>query len=72
MGLFRQHSSHCDQVVDGDSAIINDARENRDTIHADHVGMTKFSTRDDDGYRKILHAIKISLEDQPDICSHGM
>jgi protein SERAC1 len=48
--------------VYGDSAIIGDARENRDTIHADHIGMTKFSTRDDDGYGKILYAIEMLLE----------
>jgi hypothetical protein len=50
--------------VVGDSALIGDARENHGTIHADHVGMTKFSTREDDGYEKILDAIVASLEDQ--------
>jgi hypothetical protein len=50
--------------VYGDSAIIGDARENRETIHADHIGMTKFSTRDDDGYGKILYAIEMLLERQ--------
>ena len=46
----------------GDSAIIHDARENRDTIHADHIGMTQFSSRDDTQYRKVLNAIEILLE----------
>jgi protein SERAC1 len=53
-----------DQVVYGDSAIIGDAREKRETIHADHIGMTKFSTKDDDGYGKILYAIEMLLEGQ--------
>jgi hypothetical protein len=53
-----------DQVVYGDSAIIGDARENRETIHADHIGMTKFSTKDDDGYGKVLYAIEMLLEGQ--------
>jgi hypothetical protein len=48
--------------VDRDSAIIGDALENRETIHADHFGMTKFSTQDDPGYRKILNAIVMALE----------
>ena len=45
-----------------DSAIIGDAREERDTIHADHMGMTKFSTREDSGYIRVLHAIEMQLE----------
>ena len=52
-----------DQVVEGGSAIIGDARERRDTIHADHVDMVKFSDRTDDGYVKILYAIKVLLEE---------
>jgi hypothetical protein len=48
-----------DQVVEGGSAIIGDARERRDTIYADHVNMVKFSDRTDDGYFKILYAIKV-------------
>jgi hypothetical protein len=49
-------------VVDKDSAIIGDARENRETIHADHIGMVKFSSRDDPGYKKVLNAIEMVLE----------
>jgi hypothetical protein len=49
-------------VVDKDSAIIGDARENRETIHADHIGMAKFSSRDDPGYKKVLNAIETILE----------
>jgi hypothetical protein len=60
-----QYSLLYDQVVNGDSAVIGDARENRGTIHADHVGMTKFSIQEDDGYQKIMDAIEISLEEQP-------
>ena len=48
--------------MQGDSAILRDARENRDTIHADHMGMTKFSSRDDNQYRKVLNAIETLLE----------
>ena len=53
-----------DQVVEGGSVIIGDARERRDTIHADHVNMVKFSNRTDDGYVKILYAIKVLLEER--------
>jgi hypothetical protein len=48
--------------VDRDSAIIGDALVNRESIHADHFGMTKFSTRDDPGYKKVLNAIEMALE----------
>ena len=50
------------QAVQGDSAIIGDARENQETIYADHAGMAKFSRRDDVEYRKVLYAIKMLLE----------
>ena len=49
-------------MVEGGSALIGDARERRDMIHADHVNMVKFSDRTDDGYVKILHAIKVLLK----------
>jgi hypothetical protein len=49
-------------VVDRDSAIIGDAREYRETIHADHIGMAKFSTRDDPEYGKVLNAIELVME----------
>ena len=52
------------QVVEGGSAIIGDARERRDTIHADHINMVKFSDRTDDGYVKVLYAIKILLTEK--------
>jgi len=51
-----------DQVVPGDSAIIGDPRENRGTIHGDHISMVKFSTRDDPGYKKVLYSIEMLLE----------
>lgn len=54
------------QVVYGDSAIIDYPHEVRGTIHADHLGMTKFSTRDDPGYRKVLYAIETALEKPPE------
>ena len=50
------------QVVDGESAIIGDARENRESIHADHIGMAKFSSSNDVGYKKVLYAIEMVLE----------
>lgn len=46
----------------GESAIIGDAREHRETIHADHVGMVKFSSRADPGYKQVLYAIEMLLE----------
>ena len=39
-----------DQVVPGESAMIGDPRENRETIHGDHISMVKFSTKDDPGF----------------------
>jgi len=50
------------QVVPGDSAIIGDPRENRGTIHGDHISMVKFSTKDDPGYKKVLYSIEMLLE----------
>ncbi|KAF8236898.1 hypothetical protein L208DRAFT_1250558, partial [Tricholoma matsutake] len=49
-------------VVSRESAILGDAHENRDSIHADHVGMSKFSTTSDAGYKKILHAVEVLVE----------
>jgi protein SERAC1 len=61
--------------VYGDSAIIGDARERRETIHADHISMTKYSTKDDDGYGKVLYAIEMllnaRLEDRPAPAQQG-
>ena len=39
-----------DQVVPGESAIVGDPRENRETIYGDHISMVKFSTKDDPGF----------------------
>jgi hypothetical protein len=52
--------------VYGDSAIIGDAREIRGSIHADHLGMVKFASRCDTGYKKVLYAIEMVLEGQDD------
>ena len=52
-----------DQVVPGESAIIGDPRENRETIHGDHISMVKFSTRNDAGYKKVLNSIETLLEE---------
>jgi hypothetical protein len=52
--------------VYGESAIIGDARENRGSIYADHIGMAKFSTRSDTEYRKVLYAIEMLLEGLPE------
>jgi len=51
-----------DQVVPGESAIIGDPRENRETIYGDHISMVKFSTKDDPGYKKVLNSIETLLE----------
>ena len=51
-------------MVEGGSAIIGDAHERRDTIHADHINMVKFSSVTEDGYVKILYAIETLLEEQ--------
>ena len=52
-------------MVDGESAIIGDAREYRETIHDDHIGMVKFSATSDDGYKKVLDAIEMLLQEPP-------
>ena len=44
------------------SILIGDAYERRDTIHANHVEMVKFSNTTDDGYEKVLYAIKMLLK----------
>jgi len=48
--------------VPGESAIIGDAYENRETIHGNHISMVKFSTKDDLGYKKVLNSIEMILE----------
>jgi hypothetical protein len=50
------------QVVYGESAIIGDACEIRGSIHADHLGMVKFASRSDTGYKKVLYAIEMLVE----------
>ena len=50
------------QVVSRESAILGDAHELRGSIHADHVGMSKFSSTSDTGYKKVVHAIGVLLE----------
>ena len=45
-----------------ESAIIDHACENRGTIRADHVGMAKFSSKADPGYKQVLYAIEMLLE----------
>ena len=49
-------------MVPGESAIIGDPRENRETIYGDHVSMVKFSSKDDAGYKKVLNSIEMLLE----------
>ena len=53
------------KIVVAGSAIIGDAYERRDTIHADHINMVKFSDAMDDGYRKVLHAIEVLMRENP-------
>ena len=54
------------QVVDGESAVIGDACEDRGYIYRDHIGMVKFSTRDDTEYKKVSYAIEMVLEGHPE------
>jgi hypothetical protein len=49
--------------VSRDSAKIDYAKENTGTIPADHVGMSKFSSKDDTGYKRVLHAIEGILQE---------
>ena len=62
--------------MSGESAIIGDAHENRQTIHVDHGGMSKFSTIADPGYKKVLYAIEMLLEgpteDEPTPANESM
>jgi len=48
--------------VPGESVIIGDPHENRETIHGNHISMVKFSTKDDSGYKKVLNSIEMLLE----------
>ena len=50
------------QVVGKESAIIGDGYEDSDSIHADHVGMAKFSNPSEAGYKKIVHVIRQLLK----------
>ena len=52
-----------DQIVPNDSATSGDSRENRGTIHGDHISMVKFSTKDDPGYKKVLYSIEMLLDE---------
>src|SRR5258708_18113398 len=60
--LQRLRLTRIDQVVPGDSAIIGDPHENRETIHGDHINMVKFSRKEDSGYKKVLNSIEMLLE----------
>jgi protein SERAC1 len=62
--------------VSRESAIIDHACENRGMIHADHIGMAKFSSKADPGYKQVLYAIETLLEgfakDVPDPSNESM
>jgi len=45
-------------VVDKNSGYIGVPQEEKDTIHADHLGMVKFASTQDPGYVKVLGAIQ--------------
>lgn len=51
------------QVVEEYSAVIGDAAEGKEGINSDHVGMTKFTGFDDEGYRKVSAVIVRYLKD---------
>ena len=64
-----------DQIVYGESAIIGDAHEYRGSIYADHFGMTKFSSMEDSGYKKVVYAIEMLMKgkvtpDEQSMCNH--
>ena len=46
----------------GDSAIIGDALEHRESIYGDHIGIAKLSSRDDTEYGKVLYALEMLLK----------
>jgi hypothetical protein len=48
--------------MSGELAVTGDACKNHETIHADHGGMSKFSTRADPRYKQILYVIEMLLE----------
>jgi len=60
--IWSARLTRIEQVVSRESATIGDARENRSTIHGDHISMVKFSTKDDPGYKKVLNSIEMLLE----------
>ena len=46
-----------EQVVEQSSAIIGDAREGKEGIHANHMTMTKFASATDSEYKKVADVI---------------
>ena len=49
------------KVVGDESSALNDGRERRDIINANHMGMCRFSGPKDSGYRKVKNAVAQNL-----------
>lgn len=45
-------------IVEADSAVIGDALETIGSIHADHRGISKFSSLDEPGFRRVVSVLK--------------
>ena len=50
------------KVVEDDSSKMESSYETVQTIDANHMEMARYETRDDDGYNKVLGALKIFLK----------
>lgn len=50
------------QVVEKDSDVIGNRFEKEYLMHGDHRSMIKFSSRQDPGYKSIVHIIRIILK----------
>ena len=58
------------QVVEPFSAIIGDAREGKEGIHGNHRTMTKFSSAQDQGYKRVSDVIYRFARDAASAPSH--
>lgn len=47
--------------MEDSSSALDYAREQKDFIRANHMGMCRFSGTDDDGYDKVRSAMKLCL-----------
>lgn len=54
------------QIVTQSSAVMDGFNVQAGSIHANHMDMTKFRTRDDSGYRRVLFHIRRQLKESGD------